>query len=202
MNCEINHIIKNTKIIEYPFYHLYIENVLEKDIFTENVFEKVLSLFSKFYEFPEDVLKNVSLQQNDNVSKDINNNIYTGIPSIFLYLVFHIHENDETILYDKNLIPVKTYFKKNSLCTFVPSLHSYHSFQNQNKVFFYTNYELYKKYEKNINLNNSKEKRIKIFKFNFLNKLQLFPLIEYKILSLNEKFIDSKINEENGKIIL
>lgn len=186
----------NVKIIEYPFYHLYIEDILEEDIL-EN---KILSLFSKFYEFPEDAIKNLSLQKtNENVSKVI----HINIPSKFLCLVFHNNDDDKTILYDKNLFPVKIYFKKNSVCVFVPSLHSYHSFQNQNtKVFFYMNNVLHKKYERNINMNNSKEKRIKMFKFNFLNKLQLFTLIEYKTLAFEEEFNNCKINEEKGRIIL
>jgi hypothetical protein len=266
---EINHLLKsidNSKIIEFPFYHLYIENIFSdefyeqlkekcnnpekidtrgqdnknftnsrfsifnsqdpilkkvKDIF-EN--EKVkLSLSSKFFEYPEYVVKNISLHKDEfefvYTEENKFQNIHTDIPSKFLSLVFYfpdesinLSEQDEldngTILYDNNLNPIKSAkYKKNSVCVFAPSLHSYHGFNTTIKrtalVMFYINNDLHVKYEKNVNsVLQTKQNRIKMFKFNIFNKLQSFPLIEYKFLSLDEKFKNCKINEEKGRIMI
>lgn len=210
MNDELNHVLKtinNSKIIEYPFYHLYIENIFsDEQNFdrVENIFEdeKIkLSLFSKFFDFPEYVVKNISLCKNEN---ELFQNIHTEIPSKFLNFIFYLddEQDDGIILYDRNLEPVKSYhYKKNSVFVFAPSLHSYHI--SKRTTMFYINNDLHTKYEKNVNSGlQTKQNRIKMFKFNIFNKLQSFPLIEYKTLSLIEEFKNCKINEERGKIII
>jgi hypothetical protein len=273
MSDELNHIlnsIDNSKIIEYPFYHLYIENIFSDEFYAQlkekcnnperietrkqdnknfinsrfsiynsndeclkklkNIFESKeikLSLFSKFFEYPDDVIKNVSIHKAEfefvYTPENKFQNIHTDIPSKFLSLVFYfpddsinLSEQDEldngTILYDKTLTPVKSArYKKNSVCVFAPSLHSYHGFHTTIKrtalVMFYINNDLHLRYEKNMNtilktVLQSKENRFRMFKFNILNKLQSYPLIEYKLLSLDEEFKNCKINEENGRIIL
>lgn len=268
MNDELNHILKsigNSKIIEYPFYHLYIENIFSDEFYerlkekcnnpekidtrfqdnknftnsrfsitnskdpilknVENIFENEqikLSLSSKFFEFPESVVKNISLHKDEfefvYTSENKFQNIHTDIPSKFLSLVFYfpddsvnISEQDElnngTILYNRNLEPIKSArYKKNSVCVFAPSFHSYHGFHTTIKrtalVMFYINYDLHKTYEKNINWGiQATENRIKMFKFNIFNKLQSYPLIEYKTLSLTDEFKNCKINGERGRIM-
>jgi hypothetical protein len=203
MNNELNHVLKsinNSKIIEHPFHHLYIENIFYKEQKldrVENVFEdeKIkLSLISKFFEFPD--VKNISLRKDEVVDELI----HTEIPSKFLNLIFLDEKDDGVILYDRNLEPVKNYHcKKNSFCVFAPSLHSYHI--SKRTTMFYINNDLHIKYEKNINSGKTKQNRIKMFKFNIFSKLQSFPLIEYKTLSLVEEFKNCKINDERGKII-
>ena len=266
MNDEINHILKsieNSKMIEYPFYHLFIENIFSDEFYeqlkekcnnpekidkrfqdnknftnsrfsivdsgdpilkkVEDIFENEqikLSLSSKFFEFPDSVAKSISLHKDEfefvYTPENKFQNIHTDIPSKFLSLVFYfpddsddLSEQDEldngTILYNRNLESIKSArYKKNSVCVFAPSFHSYHGFHTTIKrtalVMFYINKELHKTYEKNINWEiQTKENRIKMFKFNIFNKLQSFPLIEYKTLFLTEEFKNCKINEERGR---
>jgi hypothetical protein len=269
MNDEINHILKsieNSKIIEYPFYHLFIENIFSDEFYkqlkekcdnpekidtrfqdnknftnsrfsitnsedpilkkVEDIFENKeikLSLSSKFFEFPDSVAKSISLHKDEfefvYTQENKFQNIHTDIPSKFLSLVFYfpddsvsLSEKDEldngTILYNKNLEPIKSArYKKNSVCVFAPSFYSYHGFHTTIKrtalVMFYINKELHTIYEKNINYGlQTKENRLKMFKFNIFNKLQSFPLIEYKNLSLTEEFKNCKINEERGRVMI
>ena len=143
--------IKSTDINTYPFYNIYIENIFP-DVFYEKLkdyeidivkfifddYEIKHSITEKFYintDFIDEIVFKHDLQFVF-TDKDRFQKIHTDIPAQFVSVVFYLPEenisecdelNNGTILYDKELKPVKvSKFIGNSVSFFAPHFYSYH----------------------------------------------------------------------------
>jgi hypothetical protein len=120
--------------------------------------------------------------------------IHTDIPAQFLSVVFYLPEDDNineydelnngTILYDKNLKPIKlSKFKGNSVSCFAPHFYSYHGFDttinNRNTMqFFYAQKDLIKRFYDN-SKNQNGEQNVELFKNVIQWKITKYRLLEY-----------------------
>lgn len=185
------------------------------------------ALFSKFYTDPSKFLKNMKIHNKEFevvfTEKNRFQNIHVDVPSKFLSLVFYLPEvstpfelsdseiaNNSTILYDKTMNPVySAKYKTNSVCVFAPHFYSYHGFKTTIErtaiVLFYVDEKLLDEHDLKIAEANRRKRRdldFKTFKNNILEKLKVYPLIEYKDKCIEEIMKDCKINSQNGRVIL
>jgi hypothetical protein len=148
--------------------------------------------------------------------------IHTDIPAQFVSVVFYLPEeknisecdelNNGTILYDKDLKPVKvSKFKKNSVSFFAPHFYSYHGFDttidNRNTMlFFYAQKDLIKRFYDN-SKNQNGEQNVELFKNVIQWKITKYRLIEYEkddmdfLTKLLTEKNNCKIDALNGRIM-
>ena len=192
-----------------------------KYIFEDSEIKK--SIMEKFYLTPNFIDEIVFKHDLQFVFTEKNKfqKIHTDIPAQFVSVVFYIPEDDDisecdklnngTILYDRDLNPVKvSKFKGNSVSFFAPHFYSYHGFNttinNRNTMlFFYAQKELIKRFYDN-SKNQNGEQNVELFKNVIQWKISKYRLIEYgkddmnfltKLLSEKE---NCKIDTLNGRI--
>lgn len=185
------------------------------DLF-KNIFESQdvkQSILTKFFVNPEKINIQIFKDEIEFVytSKNKFQNIHTDLPSKFLSLVFYFPDDvnleeqqqldNGTILYDKNLnIVKKAKFIPNSVCIFSSHFKSYHGFSTTIErtalVMFYINRDLYDKHQKTNNND------VNIFKNNMLDKLTLYPMLEYVNKNLEKEKETSKINAPFGRVVV
>ena len=146
--------------------------------------------------------------------------IHTDIPAQFVSVVFYLPEedisewdelNNGTILYDKDLKPIKvSKFKGNSVSCFAPHFYSYHGFDttinNRNTMlFFYAQKDLIKRFYDN-SKNQNGEQNVDSFKSVMQWKMSKYRLIEYGkddmcfLTKLLTEKNNCKIDTLNGRI--
>jgi hypothetical protein len=148
--------------------------------------------------------------------------IHTDIPAQFVSTVFYLPEDDDTIsscdelnngtiLYDKDLKPIKvSKFKGNSVACFAPHFYSYHGFHttinNRNTMlFFYAQKDLIKRFYDN-GKNQNGEQNVDLFKDIIEWKITKYRLIEYGkddmefLTKMLAEKRDCKIDTLNGRI--
>lgn len=147
--------------------------------------------------------------------------IHTDIPAQFVSVVFYLPEEDNiskcdelnngTILYDKDLKPIKvSKFIGNSVSFFAPHFYSYHGFNttvdNRNTMlFFYTQKDLIKRFYDN-SKNQNGEQNVELFKNVIQWKITKYRLIEYGkddmdfLTKLLTEKNNCKIDTLNGRI--
>ena len=147
--------------------------------------------------------------------------IHTDIPAQIVSVVFYLPEEDNlsecdelnngTILYDKNLKPIKvSKFKRNSVSFFAPHFYSYHGFNttidNRNTMlFFYAQKDLIKRFYDN-SKNQNGEQNVESFKNVVQWKITKYRLIEYEkddmefLTKLLKEKNNCKIDTLNGRI--
>lgn len=146
--------------------------------------------------------------------------IHTDIPAQFVSVVFYLPEeeidkeeesNNGTILYDKDLNPVKvSKFIGNSVSCFAPHFYSYHGFNttinNRNTMlFFYAQKDLIKRFYDN-SKNQNGEQNVPEFKDVIQYKISKYRLIEYDaddsifLTKLVKEKSNCRINTLNGRI--
>ena len=192
-----------------------------KYIFEDSEIKK--SIMEKFYLTPNFIDEIVFKHDLQFVFTEKNKfqKIHTDIPAQFVSVVFYIPEdvdisecdklNNGTILYDRDLNPVKvSKFKGNSVSFFAPHFYSYHGFNttinNRNTMlFFYAQKDLIKRFYDN-SKNQNGEQNVELFKNVIQWKISKYRLIEYgkddmnfltKLLSEKE---NCKIDTLNGRI--
>ena len=199
-NYEIN-------IVKYIFEDSEIKkSIMEKFYLTPNFIDEIVFKHDLQFVFTE---------------KNKFQKIHTDIPAQFVSVVFYIPEdvdisecdklNNGTILYDRDLNPVKvSKFKGNSVSFFAPHFYSYHGFNttinNRNTMlFFYAQKDLIKRFYDN-SKNQNGEQNVELFKNVIQWKISKYRLIEYgkddmnfltKLLSEKE---NCKIDTLNGRI--
>lgn len=192
-----------------------------KYIFEDSEIKK--SIMEKFYLTPNFIDEIVFKHDLQFVFTEKNKfqKIHTDIPAQFVSVVFYIPEDDDisecdklnngTILYDRDLNPVKvSKFKGNSVSFFAPHFYSYHGFNttinNRNTMlFFYAQKELIKRFYDN-SKNQNGEQNVELFKNVIQWKISKYRLIEYgkddmnfltKLLTEKD---NCKIDTLNGRI--
>jgi hypothetical protein len=203
-------------------------NNIEDDIidivkFIFDDYEIKQSFIEKFYINPDFIDEMVFKHDLQFVFTEKNRfqKIHTDIPAQFVSVVFYLPEDDNisecnelnngTILYDKDLKPIKvSKFKGNSVSCFAPHFYSYHGFNtninNRNTMlFFYAQKDLIKRFYDN-SKNQNGEQNVDLFKSVIQWKISKYRLIEYgkddmifltKLLSEKN---DCKIDTLNGRI--
>jgi hypothetical protein len=180
------------------------------------------SVIEKFYINPNFIDEIVFKNDLQFVFTDKNRfqKIHTDIPAQFVSVVFYLPEdeiskcdelNNGTILYDKDLKPVKvSKFKENSVSFFAPHFYSYHGFNtninNRNTMlFFYSQKDLIKRFYDN-NKNQNGEQNVDLFKSVMQWKISKYRLIEYGkddmefLTKLLYEKNNCKIDTLNGRI--
>ena len=192
-----------------------------KYIFEDSEIKK--SIMEKFYLTPNFIDEIVFKHDLQFVFTEKNKfqKIHTDIPAQFVSVVFYIPEDDDisecdklnngTILYDRDLNPVKvSKFKGNSVSFFAPHFYSYNGFNttinNRNTMlFFYAQKDLIKRFYDN-SKNQNGEQNVELFKNVIQWKISKYRLIEYgkddmnfltKLLTEKEY---CKIDTLNGRI--
>jgi len=195
-------------IVKYIFEDSDIkQSIMEKFYLTPNFIDEIVFKHDLQFVFTE---------------KNKFQKIHTDIPAQFVSVVFYIPEDDEdvsecdklnngTILYDRDLNPVKvSKFKGNSVSFFAPHFYSYHGFNttinNRNTMlFFYAQKDLIKRFYDN-SKNQNGEQNVELFKNVIQWKISKYRLIEYgkddmnfltKLLTEKE---NCKIDTLNGRI--
>ena len=179
----------------------------------KDIKDLVLSKF--FINFP--IVGKIGIHENEFefVCSDANRfqNIHVDVPAKFLSFVFYfpntttaISQSEQydngTILYDKNLQPIKkAKYVPNSVCIFAPHLYSYHGFNTTIPrtalVMFYVDKSIFNHF-------GHSELTIESFKDLIITKLSKYPLIEYSNDAdkmQKEKSI-CKINDPNGRVMI
>lgn len=211
---------------EFMNQKLSLKNIENDEIdiikFVFDDFEIKQSLMEKFYIYPNFIDEIVFTHDLQFVFTEKNRfqRIHTDIPAQFVSVVFYLPEdnvsksdelNNGTILYDKDLKPVKvSKFIGNSISCFAPHFYSYHGFNttinNRNTMlFFYAQRDLIKRFYDNSH-NQNGEQNVELFKNVIQWKITKYRLIEYGVDDMNfltkmitEK-MNCKINTLNGRI--
>lgn len=197
--------------------------LLFKQIFQDEDIKK--AMFANFFINPSVFLKNMKIHDKEFevvfTEKDRFQNIHVDIPSKFVSLVFYLPEvstpftlskaeidHNSTVLYDKSMTPIYSgKYKSNSVCIFAPHFYSYHGFATTIErtaiVLFYIDEKLLDEHDSKIGKARLRRTEIdyKIFKNNIFDKLNSYPLIEYRDKNLEDVMRDCKINAPNGRVL-
>ena len=182
-----------------------------KYIFEDSEIKK--SIVEKFYITPNFIDEIVFKHDLQFVFTEKNKfqKIHTDIPAQFVSVVFYLPEDDDisecdklnngTILYDRDLNPVKvSKFLGNSVSFFAPHFYSYHGFNttinNRNTMlFFYAQKDLIKRFYEN-SKNQNGEQNVDFFKNVIQWKISKYRLIEYGKDDMD--FLTKLLNEKNN----
>jgi len=176
-----------------------------------------LALLKKFFTSPQKFINSISVFKEElefvYTEGSKFQNIHVDIPSKYISTVFYFPDtilseqeqlDNGTILYDKNMTPIKkSKYKPNSVCIFAQHFYSYHGFNTtidrNSLVLFYVNNDTIRR---DLQATTSSLKERTDFKNSIFDKLTEHPLIEYKNKNLRNEYNMCKINGNKGRVLI